>query len=78
MASIFDKLPRSAKGVSGVFPRDTPHYPSKLPERDCTQVQPKGQYSGTYVRGVILLHKQAYTPVTVDEDPKNASKMRRG
>lgn len=52
--------------------RETPDYPS-APDTGCNTGKVEQQrYSGSAVKGVALLHKQAYTPVTdpIKTDPK--------
>lgn len=59
------------------YRRTTKRYPSK-PDSGCnTTAVSTPKYTGTYVKGVALLHKQAYAPVTTGEQAKDIAKMRR-
>ena len=77
--SKFDRVARdNSLVVSGINRRHTKAYPSKTPTVHSTQKKEAPRYTGDEVMGVALLHKQAYTPVSRREDPKDVSKIRRG
>ena len=77
--SKFDRVARdNSLVVSGINRRQTKTYPSKVPTAHSTQKKEAPRYTGDEVMGVALLHKQAYTPVSRREDPKDVSKIRRG
>ena len=77
--SRLDRISRdNSLVVSGINRRQTKTYPSKTPTVHSTQKKEAPRYTGDEVMGVALLHKQAYTPVSRREDPKDVSKIRRG
>jgi len=77
--SRFDRIARdNGLVVSGINRRQTPNYPSKVPTAHSTKKKEAPRYTGDEVMGVALLHKQAYTPVSRSENPKDVSKIRRG
>lgn len=77
--SSFDRIARdNGLVVSGINRRPTKNYPSKTPTVHSTSRKEQPRYSGDEVMGVALLHKQAYTPVSRSENPKDVSKIRRG
>ncbi len=60
------------------YRRPTPEYPSNVCSgKDNSGKKPTPTYTGTYVKGVALLHKQAYAPVTDSKQAEEIAKMRR-
>ena len=48
------------------YRRTTQDYPSREPDSCDTSRKETQMYSGTQVKGIGLLHKQSYTPITDD------------
>ena len=59
------------------YRRTTPHYPSHDSGSVNTLKPVEQEYTGTYVRGIGVLHKSNLVPVTSPEYAKQISKMRR-
>lgn len=71
------KLPWEA---SGVFVRETPHYPSLVTDGFAPCVKKERMvYSGERkLLGIATLHKSNMVPVFDEQDAKDIAKMRRG
>jgi hypothetical protein len=63
--------------ASGVFRRETPHYPSLNTHSGSTAPAPKKVYTGDKIIGIAAMHKSNLVPVFNDEAAKDVSSMRR-
>lgn len=69
---------RGNQNEQKVFTREVQEYPSL--ETSGPAYAPRAErqeYTGTYVRGIAVMHKSNLVPVTQEVDPKEYSTMRR-
>lgn len=63
------------------YVRETPDYPSLQTSDVICNVAPKKEaqkYTGTYIRGIAVMHKSNMVPITSGKDAKEIARMRRG
>lgn len=63
--------------VTGVYRRETVHYPSLNSDAFNTFKKPTQEYTGTNMLGIGQLHKSNSVPVFRQQDAEDQAKMRR-
>lgn len=63
--------------VSGVYRRETPHYPSLGTMSGSTAPAPKKEYTGDKIVGIAAMHKSNLVPIFNDDAAKDVASMRR-
>lgn len=63
--------------VSGIVPRETPHYPSLNSFSGSTAPVEKKVYTGDKIVGIAAMHKSNLVPIFNDDAAKDVASMRR-